>query len=150
MCSTVSIVTMLWAGQLRNFPFPGRAERFVTSPNAHDGCAPHPTPYAVGTGDSLPEGKAVVALNRPFTSIWYLLGVCMDSLTVHNVTLREDIPLYVCYWDAICDSLTQHKLYITSTVLQVQYRFQLETIIRYSHTVYLIMVSVRPKHVLHL
>lgn len=63
---------MLWAGQLRNFPIPGRAKRFVPSPNAHNGCAPHPTLYSVGTGDSLPEGKAVVVLSRPFMSVWYL------------------------------------------------------------------------------
>jgi len=55
---------MLWAGQLRNFPIPGRAKRFVPSPNAHNGCAPHPTLYSVGTGDSLPEGKAVVVLKH--------------------------------------------------------------------------------------
>jgi len=64
MWSKVRVVTMLWAGQLRNFTIPGMAKMFVPSPNAHNGCAPHPTPYSVGTGDSLPESKAVVALGR--------------------------------------------------------------------------------------
>jgi len=69
MWSRIRVVTMLWAGQLRNCPIPGRAKRFVPSPNAHNGCAPHPNPYSVGTGDSLPASKAVVTLSRPFMSI---------------------------------------------------------------------------------
>jgi len=44
-------------------------------------------------------------------------------------------PLVNKYWNAVCNSLTQHKLYIfiSSNGLQVHYMFQFETIIMYTN-----------------